>query len=96
LSRRSNNYLIVIDIFCLSESAREDGPPLTLEQLGQQRGLTRERIRNMLDKVFTVIRKTFGPRIPRLLDLVRRRCFSDVCPLTPKLLKQWCHNLAVA
>jgi len=63
--------------------------PLTLEQLAQQRGVTRERVRNMLDKIFGVLRKTFGPRIPRLLEMVRRRCLSIVCPLTPELLEQW-------
>jgi hypothetical protein len=63
--------------------------PMTLEQLGQQRGITRERVRVIVKKLIDVVRKTFGSRIPRLLELVRKRCLSDVCPLTPELLKQW-------
>ena len=64
-------------------------PPLTLQQLGYERGLTRERIRNILEKLLDVIRKTFGPRIPRLLERVKKSCISNICPLTPALLEQW-------
>jgi hypothetical protein len=63
--------------------------PLTHEQLAQQHGLTNARIGRLLIDAFSALRKTFGPRIPRLLDLVRTRCFSNVCPLTPELLRQW-------
>jgi hypothetical protein len=64
-------------------------PPLTLKHLGYERGLTRERIRKILEKRLDVIRKTFGPRIPRLLERVKKRCISNICPLTPALLEQW-------
>jgi hypothetical protein len=63
--------------------------PLTHEQLAQQHGVTNARIGRLLIDAFSALRKTFGPRIPRLLDLVRTRCFSNVCPLTPELLRQW-------
>ena len=62
--------------------------PLTLKQLGTQRGLTRQRICSILQTLFAEIRRTFGPRIPRLLDRVRQYCISNVCPLTPRLLEE--------
>jgi hypothetical protein len=63
--------------------------PLTYEQLGRQRRITRERARKTVEKLFELVRKTFGPRIPQLLMLLKKRCFSNVCPLTPELLKEW-------
>jgi hypothetical protein len=62
-------------------------PPLTLEQVGTPRGLTRQGIRSILQTLFAEIRKSFGVRIPRLLDRVREYCISNVCPLTPQLLE---------
>ena len=61
----------------------------TLEQLGQRYGITRERVRVILEKLFALIRRSYGPRIPQLLECVRRRCISNICPLTPELLHQW-------
>ena len=61
----------------------------TLEQLGQRYGITRERARVILEKLFGVIRRSYGPRIPQLLECVRHRCISNICPLTPELLHQW-------
>ena len=62
--------------------------PRTLEQLGTERGLTRQGVRSILLTLFAQIRKTFGGRIPRLLERVREYCISNVCPLTPQLLDQ--------
>jgi len=62
--------------------------PLTFEQLGRRR-ITRERARKTVEKSFQLVRKTFGPRIPQLLMLLKKRCFSNICPLTPELLKEW-------
>ena len=61
----------------------------TLEQLGQRYGMTRERVRVILEKLFGVIMRSYGPRIPQLLERVRQRCISNICPLTPELLHQW-------
>lgn len=61
-------------------------PPMTLEQLGRRHGLTRQGIRFILQTLFAEIRKSFGTRIPRLLDGVTQYCVSKVCPLTPQLL----------
>ncbi len=64
-------------------------PPQTLEQLGQREGLTRERVRQVLEIQFTLLRKISGPQIPRLLQMIRERCLSALCPLTPELLNEW-------
>jgi len=64
-------------------------PPQTLEQLGRREGLTRERVRQVLEKQFTLLRKTSGPQVPTLLQMVRERCLSVTCPLTPELLNEW-------
>lgn len=64
----------------------------TLEQLGQRYGITRERVRVILEKLFGLIRMCYGPRIPQLLERVRQRCISNICPLTPELLHQWAHE----
>jgi hypothetical protein len=67
----------------------EDIPPLTLEELGQQHVLTRARVHQLVRNALNTLKKSRGPRIPRLLEVVRRRCLSNVCPLTPALLGQW-------
>jgi hypothetical protein len=73
----------------LARIGGEAGPPPTLEELGQQHALTHARVQQILEKTLNVLKKTWGPRVPRLLESVKRRCFSNVCPLTPALLEQW-------
>jgi hypothetical protein len=63
--------------------------PQTLEELGQPLGVTRERIRQILEKSFARLRKARGPRIPRLLDALDARCGAEPRPLTPALLDVW-------
>jgi hypothetical protein len=67
----------------------EDVPPSTLEEIGEQHALTRARVHQILQKTLSSLKKTWGPRVPRLLEAVKQRCFSNVCPLTPALLEQW-------
>jgi hypothetical protein len=73
----------------LARIGEEDGPAPTLEELGQQHALTRARIQQILKKTLNTLKKTWGPRVPRLLEEVKRRCFSNACPLTAELLGQW-------
>jgi hypothetical protein len=73
----------------LARIGGEDGAPPTLEELGQQHALTRARVQQILKRTLNALKKTWGPRLPRLLEAVKRRCFSNVCPLTPALLAQW-------
>jgi Sigma-70, region 4 len=73
----------------LARIGGEDVPSPTLKELGQQHELTRARVQQILKKTLNTLKKTWGPRVPRLLEAVKRRCFSNVCPLTPALLEQW-------
>ena len=73
----------------LARIGGEDVPPSTLEELGRQHALTRARVQQILKKTFNTLKKTWGPRVPRLLDAVKRRCLTNICPLTPALLAKW-------
>ncbi|HEU5236486.1 MAG TPA: sigma factor-like helix-turn-helix DNA-binding protein, partial [Pyrinomonadaceae bacterium] len=73
----------------LARIGGEDVPPATLEEIGQQHALTRARIQQILEKTLNTLKKTWGPRVPQLLEAVKQRCFASVCPLTPALLRQW-------
>jgi hypothetical protein len=73
----------------LARIGGEGLPPPTLEELGQQHALTRARVQQILEKTLHNLKKTWGPRVPRLLEAVKRCCFSNICPLTPALLGQW-------
>jgi DNA-directed RNA polymerase specialized sigma24 family protein/predicted nucleic acid-binding Zn ribbon protein len=78
LSRREKQFLL----------ARIRG--LTFAEIGQRFGLTRARAHQVTAKALHVLRKTWGPRVPRLLDMVKRRLsFSNASELTPALLEQW-------
>jgi hypothetical protein len=66
-----------------------DHPPQTLARLGKQWKSSGEKIRQTIEKTATKLRLTWGSRIPRLLDAVKNRCLSSVCPLTPELLAEW-------
>src|SRR6266576_3677682 len=73
----------------LARIGGEDVPPSTFEQLGHRHGLTRARVQQIVEKTVNTLKKTRGPRVPRLLEAVKGRCVSNVCPLTPALLAQW-------
>ena len=73
----------------LARIGGETVPPSTLEALGHQHALTRTRVQQIKEKTLNTLKKTWGPRVPRLLEAVKRRCLSNVCPLTPALLAQW-------
>ena len=82
LSPRERNLL-------LARIGGEDVPPLTLKEIGHQHALTRARVQQIVENTLNTLKKTWGPRVPRLLEAVKRRCFSNVCPLTPALLGRW-------
>jgi hypothetical protein len=62
---------------------------LTYAEIGRRYGLTRARIHKVLVNTLDSLRRTWGPRVPRLLEVLKWRCLSAVCPLTPKLLEKW-------
>jgi hypothetical protein len=69
--------------------ARMEG--LTYEEIGRRCGFTRARVHQVVAKAPGILRKIWGPRIPRLLEMLKRRCLSipNGSPLTPALLEQW-------
>ena len=82
LSPRENQFL-------LARIGGEGLPCLTFEEIGRRCALTRARVQQLVARALDTLRKTWGPRIPRLLEMMKRRCLSTVCPLTPALLEQW-------
>jgi DNA-directed RNA polymerase specialized sigma24 family protein len=78
LSRRENQFLL----------ARIRG--LTFGEIGQRFGFTRAWVHKVTAKALHALRKTWGPRVPRLLDKVKHRLsLSNASELTPALLEQW-------
>jgi hypothetical protein len=78
LPRRQNQILL----------ARIGG--LTYAQIGRRFGLTRARVHQVTATALRTLRKTWGPRVPRLLEMVKRRLsLSNASELTPALLEQW-------
>ena len=62
---------------------------LSYAEIGRQYGLTRARIHKVLVNTLDNLRKIWGPRIPRLLEVLKWRCLTAVCPVTPQLLEKW-------
>jgi len=78
LSRQENQFLL----------ARMRG--LTFAEIGRRFCVTRARVQQVTSKALHTLRKTWGPRVPRLLDMVKRRLsLSNASELTPALLEQW-------
>jgi Sigma-70, region 4 len=66
-----------------------DNRPLTLEEIGSKFDVTRERIRQIVQKAVPAMRKKGGSRLIPQISGVAVRCREMVCPLTPALLSQW-------
>ena len=62
---------------------------LTYAEIGRRYGLTRARIHKVLVNTLDSLRRIWGPRVPRLLEVIKWRCLSAICPLTPQLLEKW-------
>ena len=62
---------------------------LTYAEIGRRYGLTRARIHKVLVNTLDNLRRIWGPRVPRLLEVLKWRCLSAICPLTPQLLEKW-------
>jgi hypothetical protein len=58
-------------------------------EIGRRYGLTRARVHKVFTNTLDSLRKIWGPRVPRLLDVIKWRCLSTICPLTPQLLERW-------
>jgi hypothetical protein len=64
---------------------------LSFAEIGRQYGFTRAWVQQAVAKAIETLRKTYGSRIPRLLEQVKRRSLSisNASGLTPLLLEQW-------
>ena len=64
---------------------------LSFEEIGRRYGFTRAGAHQAVSKAVETLRKSYGYRIPRLLEIVKRRSFSipNGSGLTPSLLEQW-------
>ena len=64
---------------------------VTFAEIGLRYGFTRAHVHKVAANAFGVLRRIWGKRIPRLLEMMRARCFSipNSSGLTPALLKQW-------
>jgi len=79
LSQREREFLL----------ARING--VTFAEIGRRFGFTRARTHQVVARALDTLRKIWGPRIPRLLEILKRHCLSipNRSPLTPALLEQW-------
>jgi hypothetical protein len=64
---------------------------LTFKEIGRPFGFTHARAHQVVAKALDTLRKSYGPRIPGLLEMLKRRCLSipNGSSLTPPLLEQW-------
>ena len=65
-------------------------------EIGRRYGLTRARVHKVFVNTLDSLRKTWGPRIPRLLEVIKWRCLSTISPLTPQLLERWINSAEVS
>jgi hypothetical protein len=77
-----------------AEMGRAGGPRadllyLSYAEIGRRYGLTRARVQKVFANTLDSLRKIWGPRVPRLLEVIKWRCLSMICPLTPELLEKW-------
>ena len=69
---------------------------LTYAEIGRRYGLTRARVHKVFANTLKSLRKIWGPRVPRLLEVIKWRCLSTICPLTPQLLRKWIDSPAAS
>ena len=63
--------------------------PRTLEDIAQEFGMTRERVRQIVKKSFKTIRRSGGLKLINALKLLARECEQRVSPLTSDLFAKW-------
>jgi hypothetical protein len=62
--------------------------PMTLEEIGTQFDLTRERVRQVVDLLYDRIYKHGGPAVDSMLRRLAEKCLESICPLTPELFER--------
>jgi hypothetical protein len=102
MPRRSMNVEVPVELLTLLEQgiaklsprdrqfllARIEG--LTFAEIGRRCGVTRPRVHQVIANALEALRKSYGPRIPRLLETLKRLCLSipNSSGLTPALLQE--------
>ncbi|MBI2927635.1 MAG: hypothetical protein HYY24_18220 [Verrucomicrobia bacterium] len=66
-----------------------DNRPWTLEEVGAKFNRTRERVRQVEERMLHAVRRAGGPTLIAQLRGISALCHDLVCPLTPGLLTQW-------
>jgi hypothetical protein len=69
-----------------------NGSPRSLEDVGSEFKMTRERVRQIVKVVGEKIRRGGGPKLGRALESIAGECVKRVCPLTPQLFAHWLGN----
>jgi hypothetical protein len=77
-----------VEILELRLSGEKEQLP-TLEEMGAKFKLTRERIRQIVNKITAQLRRAGSRRLNTYLLHVAKICRETVCPLTPELFEQW-------
>jgi hypothetical protein len=98
LSVRDRQFLLA-RIGAQMWSSRSPGADLlclSYAEIGRRYGLTRARVHKVYVNSLDTLRKIWGPRIPRLLEVIKWRCLSTICPLTPQLLGRWVDSAAAS
>jgi hypothetical protein len=77
------------EIFMLRMGAGKKNRMWTLEEAGQKFGLTRERVRQIMELILPALRKAGGPGLAVQMREIAAVCEKAVCPLTSELFSQW-------
>ena len=67
----------------------------SLHLVGTSLGLTRERIRQVIEESLDTMRKKGGPKFGRLIARIAADCDKNACPLSSALLEAWLRKLQV-
>lgn len=76
--------------------AGNEGYPRTLEDVGAEFKMTRERVRQIMKIMMEQMRLSGGPRLARALETVAQECEQRACPLTPELCMHWLGKTGVS
>jgi hypothetical protein len=77
------------EILLLRLGANKANQYWTLRKVGDKFGLTRERVRQVMELILPFVRKAGGPGLAAQLRAIASTCSRSVCPLTPALLAEW-------
>ncbi len=82
ITERERNILLM-------RFAGNGGKTYTLEEIGQVHSLTRERVRQIIDKKLTRMRRTLRIQCQSIVGNVERLCEQKVFPITPDIVSGW-------